>query len=550
MLLRLLLARGRPYNFALALKVLLVASLMAAFLWGDYRIFRKLFGAARQIEALTPFFALGLIENLLGLLFLVGTFVLFFSAQTSSIGSFFNDLDLEIWHAAPVSRMRIAAGRLLKTFLQSSYLVILFLIPVILALQHELGQGMIFTLAGITGLLLLLITPVALAATTILLLVRFFPVRRVHQIAMTLAILVITAAVVGVRIARPERLFAEITTDDVAAVLQAIRLPAAERYPSTWLASSIVGFGNEGWLENHGRLALLAAGSLALFFLLAHASYFRAFVRARETSAPVALGAGPFTRLLDSLLARAHPQTRAMVGKEARMVSRDAAQWSQLFMMGALLFLYIYNIEMMPLEGDVRAVLLAYLNLGMSGFVVSAICLRFAYPSLSAEGKQFWLLESAPISIRRILWTKMAVYLIPLAGLGLLLVVAANSLLDAPAAVWTSTLAGSLLSTTALVGMGVGLGALAPDFRTENPTEVALSLGGLGYMAASMLYVGLIMFLMARPVQRLALRVIFGVTDDSAAWLLPIVSAALISVILAVAPIELAAFRFKALRRE
>ena len=542
--LRLLLARGRPYGWALAGKALIVGTLLAAFLYGDYRIFRRLFAAARQIEALTPFFALGLIENFLSLIFLIATFVLFFSAMTAAIGALFMDLDLEIWHSAPVGRLRVAMARWAKTLFQSSYLVFFFVIPILVALQLELGKTIWFTLAGSAGLLALLIAPVSAATILILLLVRYFPVRRVHQIAMTLAIIVFTALIVALRMARPERLFQEFATDDVVAILQAIRLPAAGAFPGGWLAAAIMGYPAFYW-----RLAALAAGSILLFAWLASRLYFRAFVRAKETSAPAALGAGPLTRALDRLLAGAAPQTRAMLGKEARVVSRDAAQWSQLFMMVALLFLYLYNIQMIPLEGDFRAGLLAYLNLGMAGFVISAICLRFAYPSLSAEGKQFWILESAPISFRRILWTKVGVYLFPLLGVGLLLTVLANLLLDASAPIWGWTLAGSLLSTCGLTAMGVGMGAIAPNFRSENPMEVAVSLGGLAYMAASMLYVGTMMVLLARPFHRFLMRVVIGREATELAWLAPLAGALALSLLVGVVPIELAVGRHVRSRR-
>src|SRR4029079_987282 len=128
------------------------------------------------------------------------------------------------------------------------------------------------------------------------------------------------------------------------------------------------------------------------------------------------------------------------VAKEVRTLARDVAQWSQLFLMAALLFIYLYNIRMLPLGGDTRAGIVAYANLGMAGFVISAICLRFAYPSVSAEGKAFWLVQSAPISYRQFLLVKVLVYSAPLTLLSLILPVFANIILDAGAAVWAFTI--------------------------------------------------------------------------------------------------------------
>ena len=99
--------------------------------------------------------------------------------------------------------------------------------------------------------------------------------------------------------------------------------------------------------------------------------------------------------------------------------------------MAALMFIYLYNIRMLPLGGDARATIVSYANLGMAGFIIAAICLRFAYPSISSEGKAFWMLQSAPISYRRLLASKVLVYTIPLTALALILTAFANVLLNA-----------------------------------------------------------------------------------------------------------------------
>jgi ABC-2 type transport system permease protein len=547
--LRIALARFRPVGAALGVKVTVIVGLFALFLALDYAVFRRLFRAASKIEELTPFFAIGLVTNFLSLVFLVALFVLFFSALTSSIGALFTDFDLEIYHAAPRARTRVALERWTKTLVQSSYVVFAFLVPMFFAFAAQYRLGFSFVALVTMNLLLLLVLPVSLACLVILLLVRYFPVRRVHQIAATLAIMFVTLVVTGIRVARPERLFTEVRTDDVVAVLQAIELPSADRYPSSWLAqlmaASVEG---AGILQPQLRLAAVAAISLAAFLLVAHRLYFRAFVRSRETSAPTVIGSGQLTRLLDRLTRRLDPQVRAVFGKELRLITRDAAQWSQLFMLIALLFIYLYNIQMMPLQGDARAAVLAYLNLGMSGFVIAAICLRFAYPSVSAEGKQFWILQSAPLSYRKLLWMKTVVYLLPLLLVGLLLVALANLILEASPQIWAYTLTGSLLVTATLVSLGVAMGALAPDFKVENPIEVSLSLGGLAYLALSMLYVGMIMFLMARPVQRFLLRILFGFHEEQPllARAAPVAIAAFLSLVLTFLPMEIASRRLAA----
>jgi ABC-2 type transport system permease protein len=541
--LKIALARLRPWSPAAVARLGIVVAIFSLMLTGEFLLFRRVFDAVTQIESLSPFFALGILMNLLGLAFLVAILVLFFSTLTTSIGAFFTDHDLEAWHATPVTPASIIRARFLRTFFQSAAIVFVFLIPIIAAFASEYSLGPLFVLRTTTLLLLLFVTPVALGASVILLLIRFFPARRVEQIAATIAIVMLTVLIVGIRVARPERLFTQIDTDDLRTVLETIALPNAELYPSNWLAESMVVAVTESETTAPSRLALLAIVSLTIFFTLARLLYYTAFVRARESSAPVAIGGDLMTRFADSLVRWTHPQTRALASKEARILTRDATQWSQLFMMAALLFVYLHNIRLMPLHGDARASVLAYLNLGMSGFVCSAIALRFAYPSTAVEGRAFWLLRTSPISYRRLLWVKVLVYTAPLLLIALLLTAGANVLLDATPQIWWLTLSGSALMTVTLVALGVGMGAWNPDFQLDNPLQSAVSLGGFTYMAISLFYVVVTMALFARPFHRFILRVIFGANAEEPTAVRSVVIAVTISMVLIVLPLELARSR-------
>jgi ABC-2 type transport system permease protein len=531
-----MLARLRPHNAANTLRTFVVVAVFAAFLCGDFVLFTRLFAAVANVEKETPLFALGLLRNLLGLVFLVASVVLFSSGMTSAIGSFFTDLDLDIYHSGPRSKLRIAVARWLKTLAQSATVVFFFLLPLFVAFARQYQKPPGFYAMVLINLALMLAIPVTLASLVILILVRWFPVQRVHQIVASLAVLILTMVVIAFRMSRPERLFAQITTDDVARVLQAIELPSMSIYPSTALAQLMT---RDVAFAISPRIAITAGILFVLFLAVARSSYFVAFVRARESMAPVAIGSASATHVLDRLVARASPPLRAMVGKEVRTIGRDVAQWSQLFLMAALLFIYLYNVRMLPLGGDARATIVAYANLGMAGFVIAAICLRFAYPSVSAEGKAFWLVRTAPVSYRQFLIVKVLVYAAPLTLLAIFLTAFANLILGANAVVWAFTLIGASMLAVTLVSLGVGMGALAPNFNAENPLQVGLSLGGFAYMAVSLTYVGAMMLLMARPVMAFFLWRAFG-ERSGVTVALPVMLAVVISAAVALLPLAVA----------
>jgi hypothetical protein len=285
--LRIALAKLRPFNAATITRTSIVAVLFAAFLYGDFALFRRLFATMAKVEQESPFLALGLLRNLLGLVFLTAVVMLFSSSMTAAIGAFFSDLDLDTFHAAPLSKTRIVVLRWGKTFAQSATMVYVFIAPMFVSFALRYNTPARLYPIVLVNLALLLAIPVTLGALVIIVLVRFFPVQRVSQIVATIAILVLTVAVVAFRMSRPERLFASINTDDVTRVLRSVELPSLDRYPGTALADVMVAMA-EGRPASilPPKIGVTALVLFGIFVFVARQIYFTAFVRARESMAP------------------------------------------------------------------------------------------------------------------------------------------------------------------------------------------------------------------------------------------------------------------------
>jgi ABC-2 type transport system permease protein len=226
----------RPFNAATIVKLAVTAAVGAAFLYGDLVLFRRLFAAVAEVEKATPFFALGLLRSLIALVFLIAVTILFSSSMTAAIGAFFADLDLDTYHAAPMPKTTLVLERWFKTFAQSATIVYIFIVPMFVAFAQRYRAPASFYPVVLINLALLLAIPVTLGALVILVLVRTFPVAHVHQVVTTLAMLVLVVFVLALRLSRPERLFTDVNTDELRAVLRAVQLPSIERYPGTALA--------------------------------------------------------------------------------------------------------------------------------------------------------------------------------------------------------------------------------------------------------------------------------------------------------------------------
>jgi ABC-2 type transport system permease protein len=210
--------------------------------------------------------------------------------------------------------------------------------------------------------------------------------------------------------------------------------------------------------------------------------------------------------------------------KEIKTFLRDQTQWTQIFLIAALVVIYVYNFKVLPLEkSPIRTVylqnLFSFLNMGLALFVLTAITARFAYPAVSMEREAFWLVKTSPLSIKTFLWIKFFIYYFPLLILTEILIVATNILLQVtPFMMALSTLTVFCI-VPGIVAMGVGLGAAYPDFKAENPTQTITSFGGLVFMIFCAGYIGLVVLIEAGPVYNLFMAGIRNKVISLSSWI-------------------------------
>jgi ABC-2 type transport system permease protein len=293
--------------------------------------------------------------------------------------------------------------------------------------------------------------------------------------------------------------------------LRAMETPSSPFLPSSWTAEILAGTLFERETEQVFFLGMLS--SYALFLPLAASwicgkVYFDGWSKAQESRQ----GRRKIAWVDGALegLTRLFPlPTQAIIIKDIKTFLRDTTQWSQLFLLLALIVVYLYNFRVLPLDrspmpaGALR-MLVSFANLALAGFVLSAVAVRFAFPAISLEGKAFWILQSAPISLRVLLWSKFWLVSVPLLLLGAVLVFLSNLLLQVPPWMMALSLATVGLMTFGIAAIGVGFGALYPNFNYDNAAEIPTSFGGAVSMIVSIVFIALIVMVEAWPIYQIA----------------------------------------------
>ena len=486
------------------IKIIALLAMAAGFWVGIYVIFYRVLRYFQGVEEFGDLLA----YKLLTLVFLTFFGLLVFSNVIVALSTFFLSQDLGTIHATPVSMGELFTARFLDTLLESSWMVLLFGIPIFTA-YGLVYKGSALYYLGLTSVMIpYLILAAALGVTLTTVLVQVFPAQRARDILLLFSILLVILLFFLFRFARPERLVDPDAFTGVVNYFRALSTPASPFLPSSWAAEAVwpllkpsatsSGF-YQGFLWSTAMASVVVSAFTAFWF------YPESWSKSQETRSLVGGG-------LINLIPKHHKprkgqssQVLTLMGKDLKFFFRDNTQWSQLLLIFALIVLYLYNYSVLPLGRAQMPTLylqnlIAFLNVGLAGFVLASIGVRFVFTAVSAEGFSFWIMQSAPLTTRRLLWSKFLFYLAPLLVLGLILTMASNELLQvAPLMRWLAplTIFAMVFGITAL---GIGRSAACPKFKAENLTQVATGFGGLIYMILAMGFIALVIVLEAGPV--------------------------------------------------
>lgn len=466
----------------------------------SYRVLRYFKG----IEGLGDLLA----YKLLSMVFITFFSLLIFSSILTFLSKLYLSKDLSLVHAMPVSSYKIFLARWIESTIDSSWMVVVYSLPVFIAYGINFASSPFYYPIVALTLLTLSITASVISSFMVMIAVITVPASRIRGLFVFLGISVFLILFIAFRLMRPERLVDPEAFASVLIYLKNLKAPASPYLPSTWAFDGIRTALSGSFIPAVFYLALSSSCALVLLLLniiLADAVYFKGLSKAM--TAPMRLlkykirPGGHFLSFLPS-------STRALVVKEIKIFFRDQTQWSQLFLIGALVIIYIYNFKVLPLEkSPIKTVylqnLLAFLNMGLACFVLTAISARFAYPAVSTEGEAFWLIKSAPVKMKTFLWIKFFIYFLPLLFLTEIIIIITNLLLQVTPFMMALSTITVFFMVPGVVAMGIGLGAGYADFKSENPVQTVTSFGGFLFMILGAAYIGIVIILEASPVYSL-----------------------------------------------
>ncbi len=451
-----------------------------------------------------------LTERLLFLMFACLFVMLLFSNLVIGYTNLFRNRESTFLLTSPVSFQTIYRWKFIETCALASWAFLFLVSPLLAAygLNRQAEWHFYVMTVGLVSVFIIL--PTSLGAFCAINVARFMD-RRSFQVAMIgLALVALVAAAIYMK---PEIVKEDIDDTRVLGLMD--RLLVRTRFahypllPSYWLSSGVV-----HWLEG--------AVASAMFFLMVLLSYslffgFLSFTTLGgmfydASSAALSRGGvfgqwewakrrdarrdafhysrGISERLID-LCFWMRADVRTLLVKDIRVFWRDTTQWGQTLMLFGLLGVYILNLRHFSNQmiSPFWIHLVSYLNLGACSLNLATLTTRFVYPQFSLEGKRIWIIGMAPLGIVRVIRTKF--WLAALASLvvtlGLMFLSCRMLNLPLDRTVFFSGVI--TVMTFTLTGLAVGLGALYPNFKEDNPSKIVSGFGGTLCLVLSFGYI-------------------------------------------------------------
>lgn len=488
----------------------LLSSLIGFFIVGYVVLAFWLFRKGLEFVATFPGLGTLLVERLMFLLFAFLFVLLLFSNLVISFTNLFRNRETTFLLALPIPAQTIFRWKFVESALLASWAFLFLIAPLLAAygLTHHVPWH--FYLATVALVALFIVLPAVAGSWAAVTIARHLDRRTFQVMAVAVALLLLLSAGFWLK--------AEPVTDDmletrVLAVLD--RLLMKTRFaqfaflPSYWLSSSVLQW-SEGALAAAGFFALVLLSYTLFFGYLAFTrmgGLFYDAVSAVQSRGSVFWQWTWFRQWQDRRRIFTYPRgwletvvrllrtipvdVRAVLVKDIRMFWRDTAQWGQTLVLFGLLGAYIINLRHFShqLTNPFWVHLVSYLNLGACALNLATLTTRFVYPQFSLEGKRLWIVGLAPLGLVRVVrakyWLATCASLAVTTGLMLLSCWMLNLPLERMAFFAVAVAA----MTFTLNGLAVGLGALYPNLREDNPGKIVSGFGGTFCLVLSFLYI-------------------------------------------------------------
>ncbi|MCB2156121.1 hypothetical protein KQI84_14690 [bacterium] len=480
---------------------------------GGTAFFHTLFEFLMRQEVFGP----PLMDMLVGIVFLAFFSMLIFSNLIITLSTSYISREVDFLMGMPLSYQAIFRQKLVESILYSSWAFAVLSFPFFVALGVSRDVAWYFFPLVILLIVPFLIIPAASGAIITMVVTAFLPARRTRTLSLALGVIAVVLALMMAKVMGMGRILAKADEQNFLQIMGILELGTNPLLPSAWMTRGLLAIapgdmGKPDLAEYLYWLGMLAATAMFLLELsrwLVPSLYYRGWCLSKDSANRTVASQSTWSpfRVIDQWLNVLPRQKAALISKDLKTFWRDPSQWTQLVILFGLMILYIANLKSARRYSDTVQFLLtewktilAFFNLGATCFILSILTTRFVYPMLSLEGRQFWTVGLAPMRRSTVVWQKYVLCVATALAFALTLMLLSNWVLQIkPFMRWLSIVTIVVMSF-ALSSLSIGIGAILPNFREDNPARIANGLGGTANAMLSLGYIGLTIAMIIVPV--------------------------------------------------
>jgi ABC-2 type transport system permease protein len=474
----------------------------------------------------------------LSLLLMLVFFLLIFSSLLTSLKSYYLAHDLPVLLASPVSWGNIFLSKWVESVIKSSWMITIAVLPVFIAFGIFFKAALSYYLVLFPALLLFVFIPAGIGIMIAIFIMAVIPANRAQNIFIVLGLLVLVLVMVLFRFLQPERFANPEWFANMTIFLSEMQVPVSVWLPSMWLTETLSPFMHlTGGRPLFYMLLLLFTAAVLVIFgsWLFNALYYNGLVKGQQAGRPWLLVSadekkGSGVNALHAGLFRSiawffRGSSRAIIEKDYITFFRSVGQWSQMLLLFAIIVIYLFSIKALPVEwGTFLSVrlkyLISFLNIGLVGFIITAIASRLVLPQVNQEGPAFWIVRVSPVPMGRFIWSKFFFAFFPLLVLAQGLIITSNLLLGVTPWFVLLGIGTMVVLVASITGLAVGIGASSARFTSQDTGKGETGFHGTVFMLACLFVITATIVLEIIPMEGIFLREVSGASLTSRGWTL------------------------------
>jgi ABC-2 type transport system permease protein len=474
------------------------------------------------------------------LIFIIIFFLLIISGFIMSLNKFYQSRDLELIFASPVSRTSLFFSRLIETHVKTSWMLIIFSIPLIVSLGNIFQANLLFYFYSLILLMVFSIIPVNIGIGTTILLSGIFHIKKIRKFIFSVGFVTVIILVTLLRLSKPERFVNPEFFANLKIFLSELKAPFFILLPNRWFSESLFLFLNKNYNDTYTLLFI------PLLFLTAYITIVSTLFLCKKyhykgwsllqggeisvtrksnvlSSMSSFIGRDIFSKILKPLLL-SDSQCISLFRKDLLYQFHDIKNIQQNLVLLSLVIVYLFSISSLPVNwlgyGIQLKYYISFFNIGLILIILASLCSKLVYPALVTEGKYLWILKTAPITSRKFIWTKFIFLFIPIFVLGQLLTVFSSVFVYIERDVFILNLITIFLVSFSLVSMAIFFSIVDLRKAMKGNADEEITTGNTIYMILSVFFILFILALEIIPLYLYFLKESVRVEFTHGAWLI------------------------------